>query len=174
MKYIHLIPFLIIFFGSSLTFAQSDITGRVFDKKENPIAGVSIVVKNQKVGTITDSLGRFALPARQGDTLQVIWGRESLEIRVDRGVDLQIQMDRYPKNKATTYNIFSTPVPTTTLGAFESVDHTHFNPVHLTDPAQLVQGQFGGSFFPGPTATLRCRLISDSGDSPVFSKAMSR
>jgi len=45
------------------------ITGKVTDESGSPLPGVSVVVKDSKVGTVTDTEGAFKLDANTGDVL---------------------------------------------------------------------------------------------------------
>ena len=47
------------------------ITGRVFDEKGNPLPGASVVIHGTTQGVITDNDGRFSMPVRPDDILQV-------------------------------------------------------------------------------------------------------
>jgi TonB-linked SusC/RagA family outer membrane protein len=63
---------LMMFFALLVTqsFAQSRISGTVTSAKDNqPLPGVSVVVKNTQKGTITDANGKYAIAANSGETL---------------------------------------------------------------------------------------------------------
>ncbi|HLP72013.1 MAG TPA: SusC/RagA family TonB-linked outer membrane protein [Bacteroidales bacterium] len=60
MKKVFLLLF--VFLGLSLTLdAQRIITGKVTDENQNPLAGVSVMVKESTIGTLTESDGSFRL-----------------------------------------------------------------------------------------------------------------
>ncbi|GAA4280481.1 TonB-dependent receptor [Gaetbulibacter aestuarii] len=59
-----LIPFFLLLF-SSLTFAQTTISGTVVDENSVPIAGANIVVVGTSSGTVTDFDGNFSLTYSQ-------------------------------------------------------------------------------------------------------------
>ena len=50
-------------------FAQTKISGTVYDETHQPLPGVSVVLKGTTQGTITDIDGKFAINAKQGDVL---------------------------------------------------------------------------------------------------------
>lgn len=50
-------------------FQQEKRTGRVTDKKGSPLPGVSVLVKGQSKGVITDGDGRFSISAKAEDVL---------------------------------------------------------------------------------------------------------
>ena len=53
---------ILLFFVSAKTFAQErEITGRVYDESGLPIPGVSVLVKNTSLGTVTNFDGKYTL-----------------------------------------------------------------------------------------------------------------
>jgi outer membrane receptor protein involved in Fe transport len=63
--------------------AQQPITGRVTDEEGSPIAGVSVLVKGTKKGSITDDNGNFSIEAIIGDALvfsSVSYGTKEIKI----------------------------------------------------------------------------------------------
>ena len=62
---------LMLFTITSGIFAQSGtISGTVTDNNEEPIPGVTVVVKGTTQGTITDLDGNYELSAEVGDVLE--------------------------------------------------------------------------------------------------------
>ncbi|MGD0342401.1 MAG: SusC/RagA family TonB-linked outer membrane protein [Bacteroidales bacterium] len=83
MKRILLILFLLIgFIGNSM--AQRILTGRVTDEKQNPISGVTVVVKGTTTGTIADENGKYslAIPSDAKALLFTFVGFEPQEIKI--------------------------------------------------------------------------------------------
>jgi TonB-dependent starch-binding outer membrane protein SusC len=60
---------LFLFFSFSL-FAQSPVKGKVLDNAGVPLNGVSVAVKGQTRGTITNEAGEFSIPANPGEVLE--------------------------------------------------------------------------------------------------------
>ncbi|MBK6998356.1 MAG: carboxypeptidase-like regulatory domain-containing protein [Lewinellaceae bacterium] len=62
--------------GCSPAFSQTDpisnITGIVTNEKEELLIGASVFWKDTKQGTVTDTAGRFSLPARNEETTLVV------------------------------------------------------------------------------------------------------
>jgi iron complex outermembrane recepter protein len=52
-------------------FSQKIFTGKVKDEKGNPLAGVSIKIKNTNKGTTTNSDGNFTIEAKESDVLEI-------------------------------------------------------------------------------------------------------
>lgn len=60
MKKILLMLIVLTGFSASL-WAQKVVTGKVTDEEQNPLAGVSVMVKGTTIGTLTDADGQFRL-----------------------------------------------------------------------------------------------------------------
>ena len=77
------------------TFAQSSVSGKVKDSKNEPIPGVSVRVKGTTIGVTTDVNGDFkiAATASQGYLVFSSIGYTTLEIQIDSKND-QALVDR--------------------------------------------------------------------------------
>jgi TonB-linked SusC/RagA family outer membrane protein len=64
-KYIIIVTLLISFMG----FAQNTITGTVTDQENQPLPGVSIIIKGTTTGSMTDFDGNYSIEATTGDVL---------------------------------------------------------------------------------------------------------
>ena len=77
--------------------AQNPVTGRVTNKKNQPIAGASVVLDKTglRLGTQTDNDGRFQLNAPVGSTLIVSFvGYRNATIKVEQGVsNINVSLD---------------------------------------------------------------------------------
>jgi len=86
---------LIVLIGSStFLFAQRVITGNVTDEDQNPLPGVSVVVKGTTVGTLTDGNGqfRFQVPDDARTLAFSFIGMKSLEVPVGSNTSFDITM----------------------------------------------------------------------------------
>ncbi|MDE5596072.1 MAG: carboxypeptidase-like regulatory domain-containing protein, partial [Muribaculaceae bacterium] len=50
-------------------FAQSVVTGTVVDAENEPLPGVSVLVKNSDKTTVTDLDGKYSISAKKGDVI---------------------------------------------------------------------------------------------------------
>ncbi|MFT4221981.1 TonB-dependent receptor [Dysgonomonas sp.] len=67
------------------------IRGIILDSKEEPLIGVTVTVKSQPIGTVTDFNGEFTLEIPQNSTIQISYvGFSSQEIRVNNNRNLRI------------------------------------------------------------------------------------
>ncbi|MDQ6763922.1 MAG: carboxypeptidase-like regulatory domain-containing protein, partial [Bacteroidota bacterium] len=81
------------FLSSSFLFAQNKIEGRITDvETQAPLEGVSVSVKNSKVGTSTNANGEFMLDAPKSSRLVVSYiGYEPKEIiATENNVSIQL------------------------------------------------------------------------------------
>ena len=86
---------LILFFSSTILLAQSNVTGIVLDKSNQPLPGVSIVVKGTNKGTSTNFNGEFSisLPS-ENKTLQFSFlGFATQTILVENNNDIKIVLE---------------------------------------------------------------------------------
>ncbi|MEP7230415.1 MAG: carboxypeptidase-like regulatory domain-containing protein, partial [Ginsengibacter sp.] len=93
-----LVVAIFFFFSSSIIVAQSKIEGRITDAEtQAPLEGVSVAVKNSKIGTSTNANGQFSLDAPKNSKLQVSFvGYEPKEISAENG-NLSIQLNSTTK-----------------------------------------------------------------------------
>lgn len=83
-----IITLIIAVFHTTFAVAQEDIiTGKVFDTGGEPLIGVHVKWKNQKVGTVTDLEGNFALPASKAKAVLVVsyMGYKTQDVHVEKG-----------------------------------------------------------------------------------------
>ncbi|QJD81442.1 SusC/RagA family TonB-linked outer membrane protein [Spirosoma rhododendri] len=79
--------------GADARAPQKPVTGRVTDQKGGAIPGVSVVVKNTNVGTITDSDGKFSLNAPDNGILVFsAIGFQGKEVAVGQQTQFQITL----------------------------------------------------------------------------------
>lgn len=100
MKLLHLklqpvlLTMLAVFTGMNVVFAQSEIKGVVKDTANQPLTGVSVLVKGAKTGTSTDLHGRFSINAPANATLVfsfVGFGTQEVEVKNQSSIELQLQ-----------------------------------------------------------------------------------
>ncbi|MHC0441024.1 carboxypeptidase-like regulatory domain-containing protein [Flavobacterium sp. 3-210] len=61
----------ILFFLSSLTYAQTTYVGNVVDERKNPIVGCEVKNTTTNVSVVTDDTGKFSLPCSKGDEIVI-------------------------------------------------------------------------------------------------------
>jgi TonB-linked SusC/RagA family outer membrane protein len=83
--------FVLFVFATLFTFriqAQKDVIGRVVDSEQEPLTGVSVLIKGKSTGTVTDFDGHYKIKAGADETLVFGYvGMETVETRVgDRSI----------------------------------------------------------------------------------------
>jgi len=125
--------------------AQSIVTGTVFDGNNEPLIGATVMVKGTHEGTATDIDGNFKLKADQGATLQVTYvGYKSQNVKV-KGTNLQIFLkeDDAVLDEVVVIG-YGTMKRKDLTGSISTVNSKDLNVGAYTDPGQLLQGKVPG------------------------------
>ncbi|MBS1508575.1 MAG: SusC/RagA family TonB-linked outer membrane protein [Bacteroidetes bacterium] len=88
--------FTVSLFLLSLVFpAVAQVTGTITDQKDKlPVAGASIVIKGTGNGTTSDVNGKFSLPAKAGDVLEISFvGYTTQQVTLGTQTDLNITLE---------------------------------------------------------------------------------
>ncbi|AHM58692.1 outer membrane receptor protein [Flammeovirgaceae bacterium 311] len=77
--------------------AQVSVSGRVIDPANQPLTGVSIVLKGKAVGTVTDASGNFSLSLDESPPLTLVFsfiGYNTREVQITQAAvtDLRVQL----------------------------------------------------------------------------------
>lgn len=165
---------------SAQLLAQRTLAGRVLDDNDQPVSGVSVIVKNTRIGTTTDLRGNFALnlPANGkaliisavGFTSQELTiGSEStivVRLKQDASALEQVVVTGYTRERKTQFSGSATTlggkvVENTPLGSFDQA-------LQGRAPGVLVNS---GSGQPGASANITIRgvqSIQGAGAQPLF------
>jgi hypothetical protein len=84
---------LFLFFGISFAFAQTKVSGYVFDENNDPVAFANVLFKGSTEGTITNEDGRFYLESdNTWETLIISFlGYELKEIKLEKKVNYDLK-----------------------------------------------------------------------------------
>ena len=75
-------------------FGQININGKILDEKNQPISGASILVRSSKLGTTSDTDGKFSLSAKQGVKLLVTAiGYDAYEVAAGQNMAIRLNLD---------------------------------------------------------------------------------
>ena len=85
---------LLFLFGIGSGFAQTKVSGHVFDENNEPISFANVIFKNSSEGTITNENGRFYLESDETwETLIISFlGYETLELQLDKKVSFDLKI----------------------------------------------------------------------------------
>lgn len=135
----------LLFFNSTMMFAQSVVTGNVKDQTGEPLIGVSVLEKGTTNGAITDIDGNFSLKVGQGKTLVFSYiGYKGQEIAV-RGSRLNVTLEEENTNLNEVVVVgYGTMRRKDVTSSITTVQAKDLNVGAYSTPAQLLQGKVPG------------------------------
>ncbi len=163
---------------STSTFAQSPVSGRVTDDNNDPLPGVSVVVKGTATGTSTDTGGNFTLRANPTDVLVFSFvGFLSKEVTVGNQSVLNVKLVVNSQSLDEVVVVgYGTQKRSDLTGSIASLKEEAFNRGVINSPEQLLQGKLAGvtvmasSGAPGAASnmTIRGPGTVRTGSGPLF------
>lgn len=131
---------------SSISWAQSEITGVVVDDQNVPLPGANVVVKGSSRGVVTDFDGHFKIEASIGDILEISYiGMTTQQVVVENNSSLTVvlQTDATVLDDVVVVGYGTQKIKDVT-GAVKRVTSEEFNKGVVTNPGQLIQGKAAG------------------------------
>lgn len=146
-------------------YAQNVIRGIITDENNEPLPGVSVLLKGTTTGTVTGDGGRFTISANKGQTLVISFiGYNTREVVIGAEPNLSLQLN------ATTKNL--SEVVVTALGVRKEVQKLGYSQTQIrgeelttardANPLNSLAGKVAGlsigassEFFGTPTVVLR-------------------
>jgi len=121
--------------------SQQEVTGRITDSLGNPLAGVSISVKETKLGVTTDADGRFRLAAKPGDILVCSnVGYIPQEVQVDASLVVSVVLKEEKANLDEVVVVaYGTQRKESVIGAITTI-----TPGKLDQPVSKVSSSLAG------------------------------
>lgn len=161
------LSFLLLMFWSSITFAQSKISGKVIDAKtQEGVPGASIKVKNSNIGAISDFEGNFSINAEKNAVLMVSFiGYSTKEISVNSQEKLTISLEESSNELEQVVVVgYGAQRKVDVTGATSSVKGEDLMKQPVMTPTQAIQGRVAGvqiisSGRPGSSPNIRIRGI---------------
>lgn len=127
--------------------AQSVITGQVVAASDNaPLPGVTVALKGQPIGTVTDADGRFSITAAPSDVLVFTFiGMETKEITVGNSTTLSISLAESMESLEEVVVVgYGEQKKTNLTGAVSSVDTKVLESRPIADVGRGLQGTTPG------------------------------
>lgn len=174
-KFFLFILFLCLF---SASWAQGIVSGVVVDETEEPLTGVTVIVKSTLKGEITDIDGGFSIEAQIGDVLTFEYlGMKPTDIVV-QGFDelvITLETDAAQLNEVIVIG-YGSQRKSDVTGSIASLKSENFNQGVVSNPGQLLQGKVAGvnvtaaSGEPGASQDIVIRGVGSlrSGTTPLF------
>lgn len=172
-----LLSALMVFFVSNLL-GQRDVTGSVTDAQQQPLIGVTIVLKGTGTGTVTDIDGNYKLTAKESDILVFSFlgfATEEVTVGAQTVIDVQLSSDVQLIDEVVVIG-YGTAAKKDLVSSVSQVkgEALQNQPVSRLD--QALQGRAAGvevvsnSGAPGAQTTLRIRGTSsiNGNNNPLF------
>ena len=173
------LPFLLIFLGFCVSpvWAQQTITGTIVDENNQPLPGVTVVVKHTQRGTFSEKAGNYTISATANDTLVFIMvgmATQTIPVagRTIVNVKLLVETQLVPEVVVIGYGTVKKSDLTGSVASVKSIDLTKITSLN---PEQGLQGKVTGvqvtstSGAPGALPTVRIRGVGTfNNSSPIF------
>src|SRR2546428_13640890 len=110
-------------------FAQTSLTGKISDKQGAPLAGVSVMEKGTKNGTLSDKMGQYQLKITSKDAIILFSflgytekqlaanGRSSLDVTMEDSENLLAEVVVSTGSRSNQRTITDSPIPIDIIGA---------------------------------------------------------
>lgn len=157
-----------LFLSVSILFAQNTITvkGKVTDVKNEPVPGVSVLVKGTTQATITDIDGNYTIPTNPQATLVFSFvGMQSQEIAVNNRTAINVQMSEQTVGVEEVVVVgYGTQRKLEVTGAVTQIKGEDISKQSSVNPISALQGKVAGvqitnSGAPGSSPEIRIRGV---------------
>ena len=164
---------------TSVSWAQSTVTGTVTDDQNAPLPGASVVEKGTSNGATTDFDGNFSINVADLDAILVIsylgYTTVALPLNGQSNVTIQLAVDATQLEDVIVVG-YGTQKKSDVTGSIASIKSEDFNQGVVANPGQLVQGKLAGvnvtsvSGEPGASQNIIIRGVGSlrSGTTPLF------
>lgn len=147
---------------SSLTFAQSNVSGTVKDANGEPLIGVSVLEVGTQNGAVTDMYGNYKLNVKPGAKLKISYiGFTPQTVKAGSNSQIVLQEDNTALNEVVVVG-YGTMRRKDVTSSITTVKAEDLNRGVFTDPGQMLQGKVPGLVVSStadpngsPTITLR-------------------
>jgi TonB-linked SusC/RagA family outer membrane protein len=122
------------------------ISGKVTDEKGETLPGVTVRLKNSKVGSVTDMNGKYTITADSRGTLQFSYlGFVTQEIAVNGLTQINVTLVGEPKSLNEVVVIgYGTQKRENVTDAITTIKASEFNNGNINDPLTLIEGKVAG------------------------------
>ncbi len=123
------------------------ITGSVTGSKNEPLAGVNIVIRGTTTGVMTDMDGKYSIPIQSNDAVLVFtyigYGQEEVTVGNQSSINVALAEDAQNLDEVVVIGYGSTTKKEIT-GSVASVKSEDFNTGAFNSPIGMVQGKVAG------------------------------
>jgi TonB-linked SusC/RagA family outer membrane protein len=164
----------------TIYFYQQEITGKVSEPKGKPLEGVTVFIKNKRVGEVTAADGSYAIQASPGDTLIFSFiGFKSKEVAVGNQstINVVLKEDIASLNEVLINAGYYTVKRRERTGNISRVTAEEIEKQPVISPLQALQGRMAGVQItsggtnPGAASTIQIRGVNSlrsEGNYPLY------
>ncbi|MEJ7588984.1 MAG: SusC/RagA family TonB-linked outer membrane protein [Ferruginibacter sp.] len=171
---------LAVFGFTAFALAQNlTVTGKVTDKKGEPLPGVTVAIKNTTIATSTNQQGTYTLSNVAKNAILTFTGvgvvTQDVDVNGNATLNAEVETTVGNLNEVVVVG-YGTARRKDLTGSVATVTSKDFNKGNYTSPDQLIQGKAAGVMVinntgqPGGSTTVRIRGASSirSGNQPLF------
>lgn len=164
-------------FVTTLLAQNAIVTGKVIDANQQPLPGVSVIVKGGNQGVSTNIDGEYSIKAGESDVLTFSFvGMEKQEIAVKNKKTINVKLTEDSKNLEEVIVVgYGVQKKSLVTGAISSISAKEFERPGLMRADEVLQGKAAGvtvmsnSGQPGEGLTVRIRGIGTNGNAtPLY------
>lgn len=159
---------------------QQEISGTVTNTNGEPLLGVTVFIKNNRIGTTTNMDGDYSITANKGDTLIFSFiGYISQQVRVNNKstIDISLEEDVAALGEVEINAGYYNTTRRKSTGNISRVTAAEIENQPVVSPIQALQGRMAGvevtsgGVNPGAASTIRIRGINSlrtEGNYPLY------
>ncbi len=176
----HFLMLQCLLFSAATAFPQaSTVKGRIVDDKNNPLFGVTVLLKGSNLGTSSDANGNYSLsiPNSNGTLVISFVGFTSEEVPVNRRTNINIKLvpDATSLGEAIVIG-YGSQAKKVVTGAVQTINLKETRDIPVSQIAQKLQGRLAGVQInqttgkPGQGMSVRIRgqLSVSAGSDPLY------
>jgi len=167
-----------LFICTSITYAQTTIKGKVVDKSNEPLIGVTVKLKGTSQGSITDFEGNYSmkLNTSNGTLVFSYVGYEKQEVKIGMSniINVTLQEESVALNQVVVVG-YGTSKRGDVTGSISSINAEQIKKVPIVNVGEALQGRMPGvqvtnnDGTPGAGVQILIRGIGSFGDnSPLY------
>ena len=157
-------------------YAQNVVTGEVVDEKSEPLIGATVMVKGTTIGASTDLDGKFSIPAKVGDMLDVSYvGFESTTVKVPESKTIRIVLKEVSTGLDEVVVVGVSMKKSDLTGAVSQIDGSTLTEKPVTTVNDALAGRMPGvsigkASSPSESSSIKVRGTNtiNAGSSPIY------
>ncbi|MDG1652117.1 MAG: TonB-dependent receptor [Flavobacteriaceae bacterium] len=161
---------------TSVAFAQTEVSGTIFDTDGNPIPGATVIVNGTTQGTTTDFDGNYSISVSSDQSLQFSslgFSTQIVRVGSQSSIDVTLQTSAEALDEIVVTG-YGTQTKRETTGAISTVSAEDLNIIPSGNIEQQFQGRIPGvtvisNGSPGSTSQIRVRGFGAfGGNEPLY------